>query len=92
MFSRPYQVVLPRVNHFRARSQSWSIPERSRSIPTTLEAMSDKVFRLVTVNTVPERAKRLIGRVVEDVKDRYTIVHVANVESEYVFFCMSQSC
>ncbi|KAJ7793788.1 hypothetical protein B0H14DRAFT_2393112, partial [Mycena olivaceomarginata] len=36
--------------------------------------------RLVTVNTVPERAKRLIGRVVEDVKDRYTIVHVANVE------------
>jgi hypothetical protein len=31
---------------------------------------------------VPERAKRLIGRVVEDVKDRYTIVHVANVESE----------
>ncbi|PCH36381.1 hypothetical protein WOLCODRAFT_91986 [Wolfiporia cocos MD-104 SS10] len=37
-------------------------------------------FRLVTVNTAPERAKRLIGRVVEDVKDRYTIIHVANVE------------
>lgn len=38
-------------------------------------------FRLVTVNTAPERAKRLIGRVVADVKERYTIVHVANVES-----------
>ena len=41
-----------------------------------------KTYRLVTVNTAPERAKRLIGRVVEDVKDRYTIVHVANAESE----------
>lgn len=44
--------------------------------------MSSTQYRLVTVNTVPERAKRLIGRVVDDVKDRYTIVHVANVESE----------
>lgn len=45
--------------------------------------MSDKTYRLVTVNTAPERAKRLIGRVVEDVKDKYTIIHVANVESEW---------
>lgn len=44
--------------------------------------MTDKTFRLVTVNTAPERAKRLIGRVVEDVKEKYTIVHVANVESK----------
>ena len=44
--------------------------------------MLDKIFRLVTVNTAPERAKRLIGRVVEDVKDKYTIVYVANVESK----------
>ena len=44
--------------------------------------MTDKTFRLVTVNTAPERAKRLIGRVVEDVKDKYTIVYVANVESK----------
>ncbi|PIL32770.1 hypothetical protein GSI_04887 [Ganoderma sinense ZZ0214-1] len=42
--------------------------------------MTDTTFRLVTVNTAPERAKRLIGRIVEDVKDKYTIVHVANVE------------
>jgi len=34
----------------------------------------------VTVNTAPERAKRLIGRVVENVKDKYTIIHAANVE------------
>lgn len=38
-------------------------------------------FRLVTVNTAPDRAKRLIGRVVEDVKDKYTIIHAANAAS-----------
>jgi len=38
-------------------------------------------FRLVTVNTAPERAKRLVGRVVEELKDRYTIQHLANCES-----------
>ncbi|KAJ5357717.1 hypothetical protein N7541_004875 [Penicillium brevicompactum] len=37
-------------------------------------------FHLVTVNTAPERAKRLIGRVAEALKDRYTIVHVDNCE------------
>ncbi|KAK3318611.1 hypothetical protein B0H66DRAFT_244984 [Apodospora peruviana] len=36
-------------------------------------------YRLVTVNTAPDRAKRLIGRVVEDLKDKYTIIHAANV-------------
>ena len=35
-------------------------------------------FKLVTVNTAPDRAKRLIGRIVEDVKDKYTIIHAAN--------------
>ncbi len=35
-------------------------------------------FKLVTVNTAPDRAKRLIGRVVEDVKEQYTIIHAAN--------------
>ena len=39
------------------------------------------VYKLMTVNTVPERAKRLIGRVIEDVKDRWTIQYVANAES-----------
>lgn len=40
-------------------------------------------FRLVTVNTAPERAQRLIGRVVKDVKEKYTIIHAANAASEY---------
>ena len=39
-------------------------------------------FHLVTVNTAPERAKRLIGRVAEDVKDQYTIIHAANCEGD----------
>lgn len=45
-------------------------------------------FRLVTVNTAPERAKRLIGRLAEALKDRYTILHVDNCESVFyrVFF------
>jgi hypothetical protein len=38
-------------------------------------------FTLVTVNTAPDRAKRLIGRVVEDVKEQYTIIHAANAAS-----------
>ncbi|KAI0718831.1 hypothetical protein C8Q72DRAFT_132582 [Fomitopsis betulina] len=38
------------------------------------------VYKLISVNTVPERAKRLIGRIVEDVKDRWTIHYVANAE------------
>lgn len=39
-------------------------------------------YRLVTVNTAPERAQRLVGRMVEALKDRYTIVHAANCESK----------
>ncbi|ETI25658.1 hypothetical protein G647_02432 [Cladophialophora carrionii CBS 160.54] len=38
-------------------------------------------YRLVTVNTAPDRAKTLIGRVAEDLKDQYTIQHLANCES-----------
>ncbi|OCT46988.1 hypothetical protein CLCR_02655 [Cladophialophora carrionii] len=37
-------------------------------------------YRLVTVNTAPDRAKTLIGRVAEDLKDQYTIQHLANCE------------
>lgn len=38
-------------------------------------------YKLVTVNTTPERAKVIIGRVVEAVKERYTIDYAANAES-----------
>ncbi|KAK7529147.1 uncharacterized protein J3D65DRAFT_643147 [Phyllosticta citribraziliensis] len=37
-------------------------------------------YKLVTVNSVPERAKRLVGRVCEDVKDRYLIEHAGNAD------------
>lgn len=37
-------------------------------------------YTLVTVNNAPERAKRLIGRMVEDVKDLYTIIHAGNAD------------
>ncbi|EME77293.1 uncharacterized protein MYCFIDRAFT_60119 [Pseudocercospora fijiensis CIRAD86] len=37
-------------------------------------------YRLVTVNTAPDRAKRLIGRLVDALKDKYEIKHVANCE------------
>jgi len=38
-------------------------------------------FRLLTVNTSPERARRLVGRVVDNLADRYTIVHADNCAS-----------
>ncbi|KAF2219790.1 hypothetical protein BDZ85DRAFT_268329 [Elsinoe ampelina] len=38
-------------------------------------------YKLVTVNNAPERAKRLCGRVIENVKDKYTIIHAGNADS-----------
>jgi hypothetical protein len=43
-------------------------------------------FKLVTVNKVPARAKIIIGRVVEAVKDTYTIDYAANSESMSLLF------
>ncbi|KAJ8063292.1 hypothetical protein OCU04_008522 [Sclerotinia nivalis] len=37
-------------------------------------------YKLCTVNKVPARAKILIGRLVEDVKEDYTIEYVKNAE------------
>ncbi|KAK0364676.1 hypothetical protein LTR91_023676 [Friedmanniomyces endolithicus] len=42
-------------------------------------------YKLVTVNNNPERAKMIVGKVIEAVKDQYTIVHAANAQSEYPF-------
>lgn len=39
-------------------------------------------FRLVTVNTAPERAKRLIGRLITELQDDYEIIHVDNCQSK----------
>ncbi|KAL7419970.1 hypothetical protein Q5752_004933 [Cryptotrichosporon argae] len=38
-------------------------------------------INLVSVNTVPARAKVVIGKVIENVKDKYTIVHAGNTET-----------
>ncbi|KAI7762987.1 hypothetical protein LZL87_011130 [Fusarium oxysporum] len=38
----------------------------------------NRAFRLLTVNNVPERAKKVIGQVVEELKICYRIEHVGN--------------
>lgn len=50
-------------------------------------------FRLMTVNTAPERAKRVIGAMVENLKESYTIDYVVNSESKFsvLFFFGSDS-
>ena len=35
-------------------------------------------FTLVTVNTAPDRARRLIGQMIAKLEDRYDITHVDN--------------
>lgn len=47
-------------------------------IKTVIMSAPKGPFRLVTVNTAPERAQRLIGRVAVALKDRYEIIHVDN--------------
>ena len=44
-------------------------------------------FRLCTVNTAPDRAKRLVGQVVQDVREEYTIDYLENAESMYPSIC-----
>lgn len=58
--------------------------ERAQKITlTTIPSMSARKgpFRLVTVNTSPERAKRLIGRLIEALSDDYDITHIENCQS-----------
>ncbi|KAF2014631.1 hypothetical protein BU24DRAFT_451617 [Aaosphaeria arxii CBS 175.79] len=38
-------------------------------------------FKLVTVNTAPERAKRVIGRLIEALRGDFDIEHIDNCES-----------
>jgi hypothetical protein len=40
-------------------------------------------FKLCTVNNAPERAQRLVGRVIADMKDEYKIIHAGNAERWY---------
>lgn len=45
-------------------------------------------FKLVTVNTAPERAKKIVGRLCEEVKDRYRIDYLANSTSKWSLVCV----
>ncbi|ODN74224.1 hypothetical protein L202_07669 [Cryptococcus amylolentus CBS 6039] len=49
---------------------------------TTIRTMSSTApsspINLVSVNTHPDRAQRVIGSVIQSVKDKYTIVHAGN--------------
>ncbi|KZT54513.1 hypothetical protein CALCODRAFT_438495 [Calocera cornea HHB12733] len=38
------------------------------------------IYRLITVNTFPERAKLIIGRIAGELKGTYEIEHAGNVE------------
>lgn len=38
-------------------------------------------YRLVTVNTAPERAALIVGRMIERLADQYAIEHAANCKS-----------
>lgn len=67
------------------------------SLPTTAATTGQQTgqqshplgpFKLATVNTTPDRAKRLVGRMCEEVKSIYQIIHVANITSKLrTFLC-----
>ncbi|WVQ73555.1 hypothetical protein IAR50_003133 [Cryptococcus sp. DSM 104548] len=62
---------LPRTISLRFPLRS---PIRSMSSAAPVAPIS-----LVSVNTHPDRAQRVIGSVIQKVKDRYTIVHAGNI-------------
>ena len=41
-----------------------------------------KPYKLITVNTAPDRASRMVRKLAEDVKDRYVIIHCVNAASK----------
>ena len=49
-------------------------------------------INVVSVNTAPERAKRLLGQVIERVKDKYSLVHAGNSESQYTNDAPRRKC
>lgn len=50
-------------------------------IPLAAMSTSSRPVGLVSVNTAPERAKKVLGEVCERVKPRYNIEHVGNADS-----------
>lgn len=59
-----------------------SCSSHTLAAPARAMPASSQPVNLVSVNTAPERAKKVIGAVIEGVKDRYSIVHAGNSESE----------
>ena len=50
-------------------------------------------YKLCTVNKVPERAKLIVGRFIESVKDTYIIDHADNAASMFALsFCLQSAC
>lgn len=59
---------------------------RFASTYITIRAMStpsSTPVNLISVNTAPDRAKKVIGTVIENVKDKYNIIHAGNSTSKY---------
>ena len=46
--------------------------------------MSTTPINLVSVNTAPDRARKVIGQVIENVKGKYEIVHAGNAASRFI--------
>lgn len=59
--------------HFRQQFQN------RRGIHSAMVAQQP--INLVSVNTAPDRAKKVIGQVIENVSGKYSIVHAGNSES-----------
>lgn len=43
-------------------------------------------YKLITVGNNPGRARDLYHRALEELKDKYNIIHVANAESKHTLF------
>ena len=49
-------------------------------------------YKLCTVNKVPERAKLIVGRFIESVKDSYIIDHAENAASMFALSLLQVAC
>lgn len=54
------------------------------SLRATMSSTARSPVNLISVNTFPERAGKVIGAVIDTVRDKYTIVHAGNSTSECV--------
>jgi hypothetical protein len=89
--SRPYSRHILEADRGKIADVHWICVHLQHILPSTSSinhgpdvesAMSNgKPWRLITVNTSPERAKRLIGRVAEALRGKYDVEHVDNVTS-----------